>query len=728
MMGGLMDPGAVGTVSSTGGLLRVISPAALNAQEQIDMAERARAKLEARLEPAMDDLAAFIRRQFDTMKNHRNGASGWTNRLLSALRMFNGEYEPEKLTAIREYGGSEVYARIVAVKCRASSAMLRDIYLNAVNRPWDIEPTPVPTLPDEAAGAVEALMTAEVGVAADGAAQGLTDPETGMPVMPPTEQDMAARKLELDALVEQGRIKKARAEADEARKHLDDMLVEGGFYKALAEFLTDLPLFPFACIRGPIVYMTNTITWEKQTSGPAKLVKKPVARMFWKRVSPFDIWWSPGAATPESADFIFRDRKSRAELNAMLDVPGYRKDQIRLVLEHYSRGHTESPDTADATRADLESREDPQMNDSGMYDVLEYHGSIPGRLLRLWGMSTKDVPDEVLDYAVQLWMIGQYVIKVQLSPSPRERPPFFITSYDKVPGTMVGNAVPDMLADIQDVGNAALRATVNNMAMSSGPQVAINESLLDASENTDRVWPWRVWRFSPRPGVQASDPVKFFQPASNAQQFLAVYEKVTQIGDEISAIPRYTTGSERMGGAGRTASGLSMLMGNATKMLQTVASNVDTDIFEPLLQYLYDIVMMTDTTGKLRGDERIMVKGVSVAMQRELERQRQIELLQATANPTDLEIVGMAGRGTLLRAVTSGVGLDGESIVPTNDELRKREQAKVAAMMRVGAGSAMSGISPEEGAQTQGAQRGGENTGPRAIQGPRVNLQQQAPE
>ena len=98
----------------------------------------------------------------------------------------------------------------------------------------------------------------------------------------------------------------------------------------------------------------------------------------------------------------------------------------------------------------------------------------------------------------------------------------------------------------------------------------------------------------------ASSRYRFFQPNSNAQELFGVYEKFTQIADELSAIPRYITGSERLGGAGRTASGLAMLMGNAAKILQTVAANIDNDVIEPAVAELYDMVMLTDTTGLLQ--------------------------------------------------------------------------------------------------------------------------------
>lgn len=721
---------SIGAESASSGLVRVVSPAALSASEAQD---RARKRLDSAMMPAMDDLAAYVRRQFDIMRRHRDGGSGWTQRMIESMRMFNGEYDPSKLAQIEEFGGSKVYARVVSVKCRGATALLRDIYMNVGARPWGIDPTPVPTLPENQLAEVAKLVEAEAALAAQAAQAGTLDPTTGQPLQAPSEEAMVARRTQLETAALDGARKKAREEAKEAEDHLDDMLVEGGFYKALAEFLADLPRFPFACIRGPVVHMVNDISWKVGPDGKKTIEKKPRARMFWKRVSPFDIWWTPGASSVDSCDFVLRERKSRAEIAAMRGVEGYRNDMIDAVLTYYEHGYTESPDGADSTRADQESRENPHLNESGMYDCLEWHGSISGKLLREFGMKSPAVPDEDKEYTVQLWMVGQYVLKVHLAPSPRERPPYYITSFDKVPGTLVGNSIPDMLSDVQDVCNASLRSLVNNMAMSSGPQVGIFEDLISAGEDTTTIHPWKIWKFSQRPGAGMREPVTFFQPNSNAQQLLAVYEKFTQIADEISAIPRYITGSERMGGAGRTASGLAMLMGNASKMLQTVAANIDLDVFEPMLQFLYDLLMLTDTSGRLKGDERIRVKGVTVAMQRETERQRQIEMLQATANPIDMQIVGLRGRGALLRSVSRSLGLDGEVIVPSDEELVQREKAMAAAAAL--AASEPKEDTPEDekedadeaAAQAQGSQQGGAETGPRAIQGPRTNLQQQPP-
>jgi hypothetical protein len=164
-------------------------------------------------------------------------------------------------------------------------------------------------------------------------------------------------------------------------------------------------------------------------------------------------------------------------------------------------------------------------------------------------------------------------------------------------------------------------------------------------------------------------------PTSNAEQLIQVFQAFVGIADDVSAIPKYVGGQAGAGGAGRTASGLAMLMGNASKILQTVSANIDRDVFEPLLLNLTDMIMLTDTTGLLTGEEKISVQGVDVAVQRETLRQRQIEFLSATNNPTDLKITGIKGRGVVLRGVSQGIGLPGEDVVPSDEVLEQMEQA-----------------------------------------------------
>ena len=674
------------------GVLRVVAPEQLEAALARQDKEKAAVE-DAAAQPNMSNLAGFIRTQFEMMKQHRNDArAGWSERLLIALRAFNGQYDATKIAEIRRFGGSEVYARIIAMKCRGASSLLRDVYL-APDRPWGLAAPQDPEIPAEIIQSIQQLVQTEVGTMQSG----------GQPVDAATIRD---RTMQLMEAARQAAKKRSTEQAKISEDKIDEMLSEGGFYKAMAEFITDLPLFPFACVKGPVVRIVPTVQWEG-----GKAVVKQQPKLFWNRVSPFDIWWTPGVNDIEDGSVIERTRVTRADLNDLLDLPGYNTAEVRAVLDEYGRGGlSDDWDTTDSERAIMESRENPQMNRSGLISCLEFHGNVQGRMLLEYGLTEDEIPDPLRDYFVQAWLIGTHIIKVQLSPSPRKRHSYFVTSFEKVPGTPVGNGLPDILSDIQEVCNASLRALVNNLSISSGPQVVVNDDRLSPDEDGEELYPWKRWHVQSDPmGNNSQVPISFFQPVSNAQELLGVYQKFNDMADELSAIPKYLSG-QSSGGAGRTASGLAMLMGNASKILQTVAANIDRDILEPLLGQLFDMLMLTDQSGLLTGEEQVRVMGVNVAIQRETQRARQLEFLQITANPIDAQIVGPKGRAALLREVAGTLGLPGEQIVPSEDEINKMQQAQAAAAQNPMA---------QAGAQAQGGQ--GESNVTNDM-GPRTNI------
>lgn len=689
-------------LTPAGTVLRVVGPAQYEAavkarDEELAAAQQAAANGQDQL----TSLSSFIRREFDKFRRHRNNAmAGWSDRLLNALRVFNGQYDASKLNEIRKFGGSEVYARIIAMKCRGASSLLRDVYLSP-ERPWGLEPPDDPSIPNEILASINQLVMSESQTMA---AQGQA----------PDISSIRDRTMQLVESARQAAKKKASAQAQVAEDKIDEMLKEGGFYKAFAEFLVDLPLFPFAVIKGPVVRIVPTVTWQGNEA-----VVQQVPRLTWTRISPFDVWWTPGVSDIEDAAVIERTRLTRSDLNDLLDLPGYNQEAIRTVLDLYGQGGlVDTTDQTDAERAVQENRENPNLNESGLITCLEYTGNVQGKMLLEYGMTEEEIPDPVRDYYVQAWIIANYIIKVQLAPSPRKRHPYYITSFEKVPGTPVGNGLPDILNDIQEVCNASLRALVNNLSISSGPQVVVNDDRLSPDEDGEDLYPWKRWHVQSDPmGNNGTPPISFFNPQSNAQELLTVYQQFLNMADELSAIPKYLAGSGVTGGAGRTASGLAMLMGNASKILQTVAANIDRDVLEPLLGSLFDMLMLTDQSGLLTGEEKVRVLGVSVAVQRETLRARQLEFLQITSNPIDMQIIGPAGRAEVLRSVSQDIGLNGAKVVPSEDDIQA--QQKMAQAMAAMQGIPGHGGMGDNAAQAQGGQQGSNASGD---MGPRTNI------
>lgn len=587
-------------------------------------------------EPVLDDLASHVRRKFDAAKRHRT-SSLVDLQLITAMRAYNGEYSPTKKAEISKFGGSEVYARVTATKCRAATALLRDIYLSA-ERPWSIEPSPEPRLPGSVEQDINTLVGGEaLNILMNG---GQVDREV-----------VRQRRETLTLVARMEERKRAAIQATAAERRIDDMLVEGGFWQAFSEFLSDLPVYQCAIIKGPTVRNSEELSWTD--GGEPKIETRP--RFFWDRVSPFDVWFTPGATSITRSDSFERQRFTVSDLYDLIGLPGYREQAIRDVITRFETGGLREWGLVfEEERRRMENRGDSSSADDQLIDCIEFQGFVLGKHLKDYGI--KAVVDEQRPYFITCWLIDRHVIKAMLNPNIRKRPNYYITSFDKQPGTIYGAGVADLMTDVQDVMNATLRSLVNNMSIASGPQVFYDEELVNPNQD-DSLYPWKRWRFTRDPANPGGTPVGFFQPSSNAQELLAVFGAFNILADEVSAIPRYMTGDNRVGGAGRTASGLAMLMSNANKALQNVAENIDRDVFHPLLQALYDLVMLTDDTGLLRGDESIKVNGVRNVLKQEQDRVRQLEFLQLTANQIDAPLIGPR-RAEILQQVANRIGLE----------------------------------------------------------------------
>lgn len=640
------------------GVLRAIGNTELTnqASELQDTQNRADA-LQGADDSAPSNLAAYIRGRFDYFRWHRQKFQ-LEQRYLDALQTYRGKYPDRKLVDIQAFGGSEVFAQISTVKCRGATSILRDIYIGA-DMPWTLDPTPDPSLPNEVQDSITTLISQEV--------QGLV--AAGEPV---DAEVIAQRKDQLEEAAMRASVAQAKREAEQATLKMQDVLVEGGFYTAMREFLIDLPIFPIACLKGPTMKNKVRLSWE---DGKMKVIEEPI--LTWDRISPFDVYFDPAAAEVKDADVLERIKLYRKDLEKVKGLPGYDEEAIDKVLEQYQYGLTDWLDDEEAQRAREETREDPYLNRSDQIDTLEFHGSIRGEWLLDYGFTAEQIPDKNKDYFVVAWLIGQYVIKVQINPDPNQRSPYFVACFEDIPGSIYGQSLIEIIADIQDVANASLRSLVNNMSIASGPQVVVNETRLSPTTNSDTLIPWKRWRITDdplnmNPRNSAEKPVDFFQPDSNAAELMTIYQTMTEIADEVSAIPRYLTGDNKVGGAASTASGLSMLMNNASMVLQNVAAGIDQNVVKGTMEQTYNILMLTDDTGMLRGDEQVNVRGVNVAIAKEQDRLRRLEFLQMTANPLDHNIVQDEGRASVLRSIAQDLSLPHEEIVPSKKMMEAR--------------------------------------------------------
>lgn len=645
---------------SVGGVLNLQS-----AQSVIDQTRKAfEAQFQAeQAQPAIGSLAGHIKNFFGTARTARLTIE---QEMLKAIRARRGEYDPDVLAKLEAQGSSTIYMMLFSTKARQASSLLRDVIIGSgSDKPWTIDPTPKPDLPPFEVNQIMQAVSQEV---AEAEASGV------LVTLDAIKQRLRDARGELENRV----MEEARDRAERAERKMEDQLTEGGFMDAIDQFIDDMMMFKTAFLKGPVVRKKPTLKY-----GPnGEIEVGEEFRLEWERVDPFNIYPAPWAKNIDDGPLIERHKMTREALTQLIGVEGYSEAAIRKVLEMYGTGGLHNWLTVDAQKAAAEGRNQVSaVLTNDLIDALQYWGSVSGKMLREWGMTVEQVPDEAKEYQVEAWLIGNHVIKAMINPDPLSRRPYYAASYETVPGCFWGNSLFDIIKDLQDMCNAAARSLVNNLGISSGPQVWVNVDRLPAGESVTTMFPWKVWQTTSDPMGGTADPIKFFQPNSNAAELMAVYEKFATLADEYSGIPKYMTGTEGTPGAGRTASGLSMMLSNASKVVRQIIARIDMSVMSKALErlYYYNIRYLKDPD--ITGDLRIVARGALALVAKESAQVRRNELLQATANPFDLQIMGMEGRAQLLRESIKTLDGNPDRIIPPVSVLKARAmQAQIAQM------------------------------------------------
>jgi hypothetical protein len=607
-------------------------------------------------QPVIQGLAAHVRTRWDSSRTAKRDLE---ERMLQCLRQRNGEYDPDKLQEIKDQGGSDIYINLTSVKCRAATSWLRDTLLGSgSDKPWAIAATPNPDMPPEIMQELQARLANELAIhLQQGGMQPSPSELRTMAVQMKDEAEREMREMSADRI--------ARME-----RKMEDQLQEGGWHKAFNEFLDDIVTFPYAVLKGPIKRKRKTLKWQNNELVPVEEIRNE-----WERVDPFMLYWAPWSWNLGDGYVIERHRMTADDLQALIDVPGYNNDAIRTVLNDFSTSGMKEWLWSDASKAQAEGKYVTEAIISGdLIDALQLWDSVKGSLLLEWGLTPKEIPDPALNYPCEVWLIGSTVIRAVLNYDPLGRKPYYLTSYENLPGSVDGKGVTDLCRDAQAMVNASGRALANNMGISSGPQVGINISRLPSGEDITDMHPWKIWQFSSSDYGDNSPPITFFQPQSNANELMAVFEKFSARADEDTMIPRYMTG-ENTPGAGRTSSGLSMLISNAGKGIKQVISNIDKNVITPAIERLYQDNLRYSKDPDLIGDVNVVATGASSLVIKEAEAVRRNEFLQVVLNsPVAQQIVGMDGTAELLRDQAKHLSGNIDRIVPDRQQLSVVQQ------------------------------------------------------
>jgi len=663
---------------STRGLIEFTSPDELLRRDEEEAKKLAE---EEQSKPIILSIASHIRTVWNSHRDDKQ--NDIEPRLLKCLRLRKGKYDAATHAQITKQGGTDLFIKLTAATCRAAKAWMSDIF---TDKPFAITPTPVPDLPDEAEAEITQRLAMEYQEAV------MAHQRVGV-VLDERKFQEYAEKFKKDVLQ---KIKdEAQKDNDILENEINDDLTEGGWYEAINEVLWDIVTFPAAFLKGPITRMAKTLSWAN-----GQPVIEEVPKKSWERVNPFDLYPSKSAKNIQDGDLLERHRLSRQDLRDLIGVEGYNEEAIKLVLLEHSGGSLKLWTASDQERQMLENKS-PE-TDTEKIDALQYWGSVQGSMLTEWGMEEELEPTE--EYKIEAWLIGNIVISVVLNPDPLGNRPYFSASYDNNPDSIWDEGVPELMEDVQQICNSMGRAIINNAGIASGPQVAVLTDLLQPGMDVTTMYPWKLWQFKAEQFTGGQMPIQFFQPDPILDVLMRVYDYFFKQASEVSGIPAYIAGSEKMGGAARTASGLSMLMNAANKGMRSVVANIDKGIITKSVKAHWQHLMLYEPE-KAMGDINIVARASSYLLMMESLQARRMEFLSFTNNDADRQIMGASGRAEVLREIAKDLKLPIDRIIPDRESvINSAQDAKIQEiLMNI---SKASGVSMEQLIQIASGQGG----------------------
>lgn len=597
------------------------------------------------------------------------------------LRAFMGQYDPDVLSKIQSKGDrSQVYVGLTRTKVLAAYSRITDLLFQPGQKFFSIEKTPLskqPLVEQELAerAALEIQQAAEqVGTAG-------------------IEELVMARLGELTEEIE--------AETEQRVKNMEeailDQAVENNLEGKMKDAIMEQVIFGTGAMKAGTLRIEKDHKWIKGDEG-FNLIYEENAMPEMEAVSIFDLYPDPHATSVDDMRDIFRRHIiSRTEFNALKDYPGFNIDLINECIEMNPEGNH------DEAQHEVDRRNIANVNDSNTntekFEVLEFWGSLNGHDLEDAGVEFGEDDDLSMEYDANIWMVSGKVIKAQLNPLPGGVIPYFIFPYEKNPHAFWGTGVPRMMRDSQATMNAATRIYLDNVALSSGPMVEVNTDIMASGEDPTELYPWRVFL---REGGDGNQPmVRFYQPQSNSPALVSVIELFRRFADETTALPSYTHG-QTQSSLNRTATGISILMSNANIVLKSVIKNIDDFLTKPMIRSLYDWNMTWNENENVKSDMRIVAKGSTALIQKEVQSQRLLQFLSLINNPLDAQMIN---REKLLTDIAKSLDIDPDEVIKTDKEMMD-EQALQQAILASQQGGEANQVPNGEGVVGPNARNG----------------------
>lgn len=613
---------------------------------------------------SMTSLAGFVTSIYEENKRLRQ-ESGVEERLLACKYAAKGEYTPGEQAKRVANRLPEVYAPISDTKRRTAKAWMSEILLNTAEKPYEVRHSPLPDMPKEVEAKIAERIIEEYAILFGG--QAPSTPEQ----MQAIEEMAKMRRDEVDNLVRE----QAEKCAKRMEKVVEDILAEGRWREETAKSIDHVCTYGTTVIK-LVNRKRRRLKRTVNKYGVSSFSTDFVEKLELQAVDPLHCFPSKGAENINDGYFCQRMFFQPRELMLMKGQKGHSfDDAIDEVIYNHSISGLRNFETMDTENEGLNN--DGAINkQSTIIEGFEFWGCVLGKDLldqRIEVDNKGNAIDRDKFYEIDCIVVNGLIIYCEMVDERLSRPLFKGVFYN-VPGSWWGESLITKMASAQKMANAALTAIAFNMSMASGPMVAITDYERLREKNLE-IKPFKTFVFNaPRIGSATDVPIKFFQPSSNSQELLNIYQYCLKDADLLTGIPAYSHGSEIAAGAGRTATGLSILMDNTQRGMKDVSHSYDNDVQRPMIRWIINYQMINNPDESIKGDLEVDSGGLLSILTKDKSIAQLQEVLALCQNPLIANAIGEEGIHYILRRIVSLIPhINPDRVVPTAEEMEYRK-------------------------------------------------------
>tara|TARA_B100000282_G_scaffold21542_1_gene14264 strand:+ start:59 stop:2242 length:2184 start_codon:yes stop_codon:yes gene_type:complete len=679
-------------------------------------------------ERSYDSLVSYVEARYERAKTRRYSDE---ERWVQAYKNYRGIYGPD--VQFTETEKSRVFIKVTKTKVLAAYGQLVDVLFSQNRFPIGVEPT---ALPD---GVVDSVHVDPKEQEQEKALEQIKDiygsPGDGNDLQPGDTTDTLTERLgpqkeeleDIEGLKEgPGQTQTAvtfhpaMVAAKKMEKKIKDQLEESSATKHLRHSVFECVLFGTAVMKGPFALDKEYANWDDK--GDYDPIVKTIPRV--EYVSVWDFYPDPDAYNMEDATYtVERHRLTRPQLRALKKRPFFRSKAIDDAIkmgENYNQEWWEESLNDNEVSSDFGGEGYASNNgDVERYEVLEFWGTIDKDIATIQNL---EIPEKFLkddEVQVNAWVCNGEILRFVINPFTPKRIPYVASPYELNPYSFFGVGLAENMDDTQTLMNGFMRLAVDNAVLSGNLLIEVDETNLAPGQDLT-VYPGKIFRRQGGAPGQAIFGTKFPNVSS---ENMMLFDKARVLSDESSGLPSYSYGQTGVMGTGRTASGISMLMGAASNAIRTVIKNMDDYMLRPMGEALFAFNMQFDFDPEIKGDLEIRARGTESFMKNEVRSQRLISFLQIASSPV---LAPFAKFPYIMREIASTMDLDVEKVTNSPEEafrqallLQQMQQQMVEQNQQTpqqmdptgaGGGNIGTGQAPAPGEQGF-ATGGGQNTG-----------------